>query len=161
MHCVGWSQGCVCLLPDCQTVVILLGWLASRTVLSTQLYDIQLVMGGRYYSISPDEYIFAALNIYLVSFRAAVCVSCVQCVGAQSVGQERQQHATNQPTDAAWLFLAFFLASSVAAGHRQPVHLDAVADRAGKQQQLRDWGGGEHLFACWVDVLCVERLCVG
>ncbi|WIA38242.1 hypothetical protein OEZ86_001585 [Tetradesmus obliquus] len=29
------------------------------------LYDIQLVMGGRYYSISPDEYIFAALNIYL------------------------------------------------------------------------------------------------
>lgn len=27
----------------------------------------QLVMGGRYYSISPDEYIFAALNIYLVS----------------------------------------------------------------------------------------------
>lgn len=29
------------------------------------IYDIQLVMGGRYYSISPDEYIFAALNIYL------------------------------------------------------------------------------------------------
>lgn len=29
------------------------------------LYDIQLVMGGRYYSISPDEYVFAALNIYL------------------------------------------------------------------------------------------------
>lgn len=28
---------------------------------------LQLVMGGRYYSISPDEYIFAALNIYLVS----------------------------------------------------------------------------------------------
>jgi hypothetical protein len=22
-------------------------------------------MGGRYYSISPDEYVFAALNIYL------------------------------------------------------------------------------------------------
>jgi hypothetical protein len=28
---------------------------------------LQLVMGGRYYSISPDEYVFAALNIYLVS----------------------------------------------------------------------------------------------
>lgn len=31
------------------------------------LCSLQLVMGGRYYSISPDEYIFAALNIYLVS----------------------------------------------------------------------------------------------
>lgn len=29
------------------------------------LYDIQLVMGGRKYSISPDEYVFAALTIYL------------------------------------------------------------------------------------------------
>jgi hypothetical protein len=28
---------------------------------------LQMVMGGRYYSISPDEYVFAALNIYLVS----------------------------------------------------------------------------------------------
>jgi hypothetical protein len=37
---------------------------------------LQLVMGGRYYSISPDEYVFAALNIYLVSGTAcckAVC----------------------------------------------------------------------------------------
>jgi hypothetical protein len=28
-------------------------------------------MGGRYYSISPDEYIFAALNIYLVGGQTA------------------------------------------------------------------------------------------
>jgi FtsH-binding integral membrane protein len=31
------------------------------------IYDIQLIMGGRTYSISPDEYVFAALSIYLVS----------------------------------------------------------------------------------------------
>lgn len=30
------------------------------------VYDIQLMMGGKHkYSISPEEYIFAALNIYL------------------------------------------------------------------------------------------------
>jgi FtsH-binding integral membrane protein len=31
------------------------------------IYDIQLIMGGRKYQISPDEYVFAALNVYLVS----------------------------------------------------------------------------------------------
>eukprot|EP01025_Chloroclados_australasicus_P008019 TRINITY_DN1274_c0_g1_i1.p1 TRINITY_DN1274_c0_g1~~TRINITY_DN1274_c0_g1_i1.p1 ORF type:complete len:284 (-),score=8.02 TRINITY_DN1274_c0_g1_i1:321-1070(-) len=29
------------------------------------VFDIQLVMGGRKYEIGPDEYVFAALNIYL------------------------------------------------------------------------------------------------
>jgi protein lifeguard len=30
------------------------------------VYDIQLMMGGKHkYSISPEEYIFAALNLYL------------------------------------------------------------------------------------------------
>jgi len=30
------------------------------------VYDIQLMMGGNHsYSLSPEEYIFAALNIYL------------------------------------------------------------------------------------------------
>lgn len=33
---------------------------------------LQMVMGGRYYSISPDEYVFAALNIYLVSTAGAL-----------------------------------------------------------------------------------------
>ena len=29
------------------------------------IYDLQLLMGGRKYQISPDEYIFAAVSIYL------------------------------------------------------------------------------------------------
>lgn len=29
------------------------------------VYDIQLIMGGKKYQISPDEYVFAALNVYL------------------------------------------------------------------------------------------------
>eukprot|EP01026_Neomeris_dumetosa_P023560 TRINITY_DN1997_c1_g1_i1.p1 TRINITY_DN1997_c1_g1~~TRINITY_DN1997_c1_g1_i1.p1 ORF type:complete len:266 (-),score=20.71 TRINITY_DN1997_c1_g1_i1:287-1042(-) len=29
------------------------------------VFDIQMVMGGRKYSIGPDEYVFAALNLYL------------------------------------------------------------------------------------------------
>lgn len=39
----------------------------SSTMAVLPAVPLQLVMGGRYYSISPDEYIFAALNIYLVS----------------------------------------------------------------------------------------------
>lgn len=57
----------MCTLSSCLllTVLCLSGVLA------------QLVMGGRYYSISPDEYIFAALNIYLVSQQHSVlCRAC-------------------------------------------------------------------------------------
>lgn len=31
------------------------------------VFDVQLMMGGGTYSIEPDEYVFAAINIYLVS----------------------------------------------------------------------------------------------
>jgi hypothetical protein len=31
------------------------------------VFDVQLMMGGGAYSIEPDEYVFAAINIYLVS----------------------------------------------------------------------------------------------
>lgn len=29
------------------------------------VYDIQMIMGGRQHAASPDEYIFAALSLYL------------------------------------------------------------------------------------------------
>ena len=29
------------------------------------IYDLQLIMGKGKYSISPDEYVFASINIYL------------------------------------------------------------------------------------------------
>jgi hypothetical protein len=31
------------------------------------VFDVQLMMGGGAYSIEPDEYVFASINIYLVS----------------------------------------------------------------------------------------------
>lgn len=38
------------------------------------VFDVQLMMGGGAYSIEPDEYVFAAINIYLVSQGAATKV---------------------------------------------------------------------------------------
>jgi hypothetical protein len=62
-------------------------------------------MGGRYYSISPDEYVFAALNIYLVrrtfnstAVQQVVCNAAVCIVPSQR--RElwiKQQHAVCCP----------------------------------------------------------------
>lgn len=79
--CMKWTSACegqliaVCSLV--QTSFASPALLASITraglthVSLFLLCALQLVMGGRYYSISPDEYIFAALNIYLVGVQAA------------------------------------------------------------------------------------------
>jgi hypothetical protein len=40
------------------------------------VFDVQLMIGGGAYSIEPDEYVFAAINIYLVS-RGALVSACV------------------------------------------------------------------------------------
>lgn len=44
------------------------------------IYDLQLLMGGRKYQISPDEYIFAAVSIYLdiVQVRSPLLATCVE-----------------------------------------------------------------------------------
>lgn len=38
----------------------------TRTLFQYLVYDTQIMMGGgKQYSISPEEYVFAALNLYL------------------------------------------------------------------------------------------------
>lgn len=93
-----------------------------------------MVMGGRYYSISPDEYIFASLNIYLVS----ECDVCWQH-GLQLADTNAHPRTENGSLCTWWFIVADAAALCVsfcAAGHHQPVHLDAVPHRSGKQQQL-------------------------
>jgi FtsH-binding integral membrane protein len=40
-------------------------WLAAVLFSLFLAYDTQLLVGGRRYELSPEEYIFGALNLYL------------------------------------------------------------------------------------------------
>ena len=61
------------MIPICLFVIIPLRWVMlgygciGALIFSLYIvYDTQLMMGGKHkYSLSPEEYIFAALNIYL------------------------------------------------------------------------------------------------
>lgn len=52
---------------DCFRVAIIMYGSAGALIFSLYIvYDTQLMMGGNHkYSLSPEEYIFAALNLYL------------------------------------------------------------------------------------------------
>ena len=50
----------------CRWVMIGYGSLGALVFSLYIVYDTQMMMGGRHkYSLSPEEYIFAALNLYL------------------------------------------------------------------------------------------------
>lgn len=49
-----------------RTLIIVYASLGALIFCIYLVYDIQLMMGGKHkYSISPEEYIFAALNLYV------------------------------------------------------------------------------------------------
>jgi len=53
-------------LPRGRTMMLIYACLGALLFSAYLVYDTQLMMGGNHkYSISPEEYIFAALNIYL------------------------------------------------------------------------------------------------
>jgi len=57
---------CLVLLPKTKWVMIGFGSAGALIFSLYIIYDTQLMMGGNHkYSLSPEEYIFAALNIYL------------------------------------------------------------------------------------------------
>jgi len=57
---------CLAILPKTKYVMIGYGSAGALIFSLYIIYDTQLMMGGKHkYSLSPEEYIFAALNIYL------------------------------------------------------------------------------------------------
>ena len=71
-------------LPDTKRMMIGIG-IGGALIFSCYLvYDTQLMMGGGHaYSLSPEEYVFAALNIYLdfvTFFGTFFCFILVRCV---------------------------------------------------------------------------------
>ena len=59
-------MGIFSLIFRTQTLMIIYASLGALIFCIYLVYDIQLMMGGKHkYSISPEEYIFAALNLYL------------------------------------------------------------------------------------------------
>merc|ERR1719235_2086474 len=62
---IGFITTLFCTTASCFNITYLV--IASLAVFVFSiylLYDIQLVMGGKRVQIGPDEYVFAALNIY-------------------------------------------------------------------------------------------------
>lgn len=58
--------GIVAIFVRSQTMTILYASIGAIIFSLYLVYDTQLMMGGKHkYSISPEEYIFAALNLYL------------------------------------------------------------------------------------------------
>jgi len=57
---------CLAILPTSKYVMIGFGSAGALIFSLYIIYDTQMMMGGKHkYSLSPEEYIFAALNIYL------------------------------------------------------------------------------------------------
>ena len=53
-------------LPHTKTIVLVYSSFGALLFSFYLVYDTQLMMGGKHkYSLSPEEYIFAALNLYL------------------------------------------------------------------------------------------------
>lgn len=58
--------GIVAIFVKGKTVTLIYASLGALIFSVYLIYDTQLMMGGKHkYSISPEEYIFAALNLYL------------------------------------------------------------------------------------------------
>lgn len=57
-----------------QIVHLVIAGFASLIFSAYLMYDIQMIMGGRSHSISPDEYVFAALTLYLDIINLFLCV---------------------------------------------------------------------------------------
>ena len=63
------------LLPDTKQMMIGIGVCGALLFSCYLVYDTQLMMGGGHaYSLSPEEYVFAALNIYLDVVNIFLCI---------------------------------------------------------------------------------------
>ena len=57
---------CFIIFPNEKWLQILYGSLGALIFSAYLVFDTQLMLGGKHkYSLSPEEYIFAALNLYL------------------------------------------------------------------------------------------------
>lgn len=63
------AAGILSILFHSKVVNIAISGIGAAVFACYIVFDVQLMMGGGQYSIEPDEYVFAAINIYLVSIR--------------------------------------------------------------------------------------------
>jgi FtsH-binding integral membrane protein len=60
----GWIAAFMCVYP-CTTLSTVYACIGAFLFSCYLIYDTQLMVGGRKHELSPDEYVFAALNLYL------------------------------------------------------------------------------------------------